>query len=271
MIKFVADAWLSVFPPAVKQDTYEVDQALLDARVQKIAQYAIAYLVTAFLVVVITARLQNSRLFTIAAYGMPLSILPMIFFPLIDSAIAETAADMAAVNEYLTVDKPPPAATRRIQSHLRAAELYVAKGGDVNKRNTLRTHLLSYLLNRECNFPDRFKVFKLLMDNGAHILAVTQVITTNFDLAVSNPDPAFLEYLVKQKKVKKEDVEADQFNHWLNIGHTKSALLLKELGLDINVQRNGKTALQTLQEDNEQRPMNKHTHIKALIACSPSN
>lgn len=109
------------------------------------------------------------------------------------------------------------------------------------------------------------------MDNGAHILAVTQVITTNFDLAVSNPDPAFLEYLVKQKKVKKEDVEADQFNHWLNIGHTKSALLLKELGLDINVQRNGKTALQTLQEDNEQRPMNKHTHIKALIACSPSN
>jgi hypothetical protein len=252
-------------------DVYEVDQALLDARVHKIAQYAIAYLVTAFIVVVITAQLQNSRLFTIAAYGMPFSILPMIFFPMIDSAVAEKTADIAAVNAYLTVDKPSAGATRRIQSHIRAAELYVAKGGDVNKRNAFKAHLLSHLLNRECDYPDRFKVFKLLIDKGADILATTQVVITNFDLAVSNPDPAFLEYLVKQKKVKKEDVEADQFNHWLNIGHPKSALLLKELGLDINIQKNGKTALQTLSEGSEERPMNKAAHIKALTTCLSSN
>jgi hypothetical protein len=220
------------FKPAVDQNSCTIDQKLLDERTQKTARTALISLAAVFALVLITSPISHTWVFSLLLTAMPLTLVPMFVLPAIHSAIAERSANIKAVDEYLAVPPPSVAATMRIQSNIRAAELLVDKKGYVNRENVVKARPISYLVTNECNFPGRFQVFKYLIEHGAFITP------QEVECAVCNSNSCFLEHLIKIGKVTKAKYIGNQFNYWTTIGSPKTGLLLKELGFDPNVTNN---------------------------------
>jgi hypothetical protein len=222
-------SWVPLVTPAVKSDSCEVDCELLEARVTKLFFFYIGLSAVslcslfvypaAFIPIYLTALVSAAVLFTVR---------------LLDEWIAKRAANVKAVNEYLTMNYPSEAATQRILYHLSAAQLLVKKSkpGDINKINEVGDSLIGALPG----YGSKLEVFKLLVDHGADLKATNRHRVSAFKTIVEIEDPAHLEYVLKNKKVIPSDFTPDQqVTFWLNVRNSKAIHLLKYYGFNINI------------------------------------
>ena len=225
--------WVPLISPAVKEGFCEVDHSLIQSRIGKVGLAAIALLVAAFVI---------ASACPAASFLIPLPTLLLFLIPL-DSWIAERAANVKAVNEYLDMNYPSRGATFRIQHNLGAARLLVSRNGNLNKLNEEGNHLLGYI-------PD-LNVFKHLVDHGINLKGIDRYGTPFFQQIVEESNPAFLEYVLTQNKVAAADfTPAQQVGLWLHLGNLKAGPMLARHGFDVNVRGDrGFTPLLTLVKD----------------------
>lgn len=249
--------WIPLLTPAVKEDYCDVDYSLLSSRIVTVGIAIIATMGSSMLL---------AASFPIAAINaVPLSVLLFGILPL-DSWIAERAANVKAVNEYLNMSYPSKSATSRIQHNFKAAQLLVSKNGDVNKVNEEGDKLLAYV-------PD-LNIFKLLIDHGVDVKSLDKYGTPYFQRAVEDENPAYLEYILRSSKAKSTDFDSKQQMHfWKNLGSVKAGYLLKSYGFDINIKDNeGYTPLLRIVENASGRFYTRNklgigAHVSALLNC----
>ncbi len=204
---------IPVIYPALEQNSCVIDKSLLAYRVAAVAKIAFAMLVLAIPLAAISP-LSSMALVVLSALSHAL--------PRLDSWRAESAADAKAVNEYLQMQHPTVAARWRVVANPKLISLLVKKKGDVNKTD-------------ECGFPIAnsirdfdFDTFKCLVDGGMDMRS------SLYDL-VGKKDPAFLEYVLTQNKVKASDfTESEQNALWLQLRNQESGILLLRSGFNIN-------------------------------------
>jgi len=128
--------------------------------------------------------------------------LPLIGLIPLGEWIAEKAANVKAVNEYLTQAFPSQSACSRIQDNFKATRLLINKKGDVNKLDEEGHSLLGSIC-----FPS-LDVFKLLVSHGIDIKGVGRYEESCFQRAVENENPAYLEFILKNNLIKTEDFDS---------------------------------------------------------------
>jgi hypothetical protein len=248
---------LPLLTPAVKEDSCEVDHELLSSRINAVGIAAIGAMVASMILV--TA-------FPTAIFATHLSCLLVLGISLpLDMWLAERAADIKAVNEYLNMSYPSKSATFRIQCNFKAAQLLVSKNGDVNKVNQEGNGLLAFCPN--------LRVFKLLINYGANIKSLDKHGIPYFQRAVEDENPVYLEYILKSKKVKPDDFDpTQQVDFWTNLGSIQAGSLLKNYGFNVNVRdkKEYTPLLKIVKEASIMLYMRKlgiSAHISTLLNC----
>jgi hypothetical protein len=247
--------WVPLLTPAVKQDSCNVDHDLLFSRIYTIA---IAIIGTAGIL---------SAVFPAAIIAIPLFPILSMGIVFLDMWIAERAANVKAVNEYLKMSYPSKSATFRIQHNFKAAQLLIDKMGDLNKINEEGLRLLEYA-------PD-INVFELLTSHGANIKTLDKNGISYFERAVANENPAYLDSILRNSLVKPEDFNpTEQIKFWTNLGSVKAAYLLKQFGFNVNVRDNeGYTPLLRVVKDHALIPFRMvrklgiEAHVTTLLNC----
>jgi len=211
--------WIPLLTPAVKENSCEVDDHLLNSRITVVVKAALVVLVSTMLLAIA---------FPTAISTMPLSFLLFGGAPLLDWWIAERATNLKAVNEYLGKAPPSKSATFLIQHNLKAAQLLIRKKGDINKVNECRARLLEFCSNLD--------VFKLLIDHGADIKGLGFCGFSYFHSVVKDENPAYLEYVLKKGKAAPCDFDAtEQIQFWQMLGSIRAGHLLIKHGFNVNI------------------------------------
>jgi hypothetical protein len=186
-------------------------------------------IVTALLIITIYP-ITSVALFAIIVAAM-LSP-PLIVEPL-DEWIAQKAANVKAVGQYLNMRLPSPSATSRIQHNLSAAQLLVRtskKGEVVNKIDSDGYRLLDDQPN--------LNIFKLLIDHGADVRMLSKDKMTYFEKAIKDKEirPDYLKYVLETGKVTPEHFTPDQQVHfWTKVDRFEIGQLLIKYGFNVNV------------------------------------
>jgi len=228
-------AWLPA--PAVKKDSCEVDNSLLDSRFHKIFLAAMAGLLVTYTVAL---ALKSVAILQVGTFTTCLIFFTMI---ILDKRRADKAVLAKAVNEYLEKPFPSPLATRLMQTNISAVKSYLNQKGNPNKVNVVGNPLLSC----HCNLD----IYKLLLANEANVFCVNSIGSTCFREALENSKPDYLRSILATKRVKLEDFTNDQqVEFWESVGCGASGLLLKDYGFDPNIKnKEGYTALILLVKD----------------------
>jgi len=210
--------WLPLLTPAVKENSCEIDNSLLELRIAVVVAAALAVLVPAMLLTI--------------AFPMAISVVPLSFLLLgampLDTWIAERAANLKAVDEYLNNRFPSGSAAFRLRNNFKAVQLLIHRKGDVNKVDERGERLLDYCSNLD--------IFKLLINNGANIKGINKFGTSYFQKAIENRNPAYLEYVLKKDKAAPLDFNAtEQIQFWQNLGNIGAGHLLIKHGFNVNI------------------------------------
>jgi len=210
----ISSATSSYFAPVLK-DPFTVDYDQINARAQKVARVGLAVLLVFPLIHwYVPVHLINAVSWVVT--GLYLAVL--YGKPQLEVAWSARAADENAVTEYLDADKPDERARERIAYSVRAAELYLLRAGDPNKKDEKGKFLV------ESNAPSE----KLMIRHGFDLS------TCRFDLACRN-----IRKLVKESVLKVEDLAPKMFTRdeqsqlWLR--SEDNCRWLKEHGHDVNV------------------------------------
>ena len=246
--------------PALKKNSCDVDYDLLGKRIAAVAIVCIGIGVVPLLMPSLFSAIPLTGLLSLIA--SPVVIICGV--PLLDWHLSEIAANVKAVNQYLTQPHPSKSATSRIQYNFSAAKLLVSKQGDLNKLNTEGEHLLNYT-------PDP-KIFKLLVRHGANIKAVDQHGVSFLRRAAEETNAAYLRYLLKTHQITPQNLSAnEQVDLWVNIGSGQAGHLLRQYGFNPNIRDDrGYTPLLTVVK----RPYRYSTgglcsgaHVNVLLQC----
>lgn len=230
--------------PALEQNSCVVDQSLLKSRVAAIAKVAFAMLVLAIPMAALSP-IGSLALVVLSALSYAL--------PLLDSWRAESAADVKAVNEYLQMERPSTAATKRIQNNPKLLSELVKRKGDVNKLDETGDSCIPSLNELD------FATFKYLIDTG-------KSCRTLFREIVRLKNSTFLDYVLTQNKVKASDfTEVEQHNVWKGLGCKESGDLLRRYQFNINSRNSaGCTPLMVAADSGTEES---NERVKMLLAC----
>lgn len=226
--------WIPIITPAVNENSCEVDHFLLIARIATIFFTSISFLVVSLL-------LCPHGMFCVICIISP----SLMGLPSIDWWLANKAANIKAVDEYVKKNAPSTSATYRIIKNLSAAKLLVSEGGDLNKLNEKGQRFFSstYALGSD------MKVFQYFVDQGIDLITKTDSKNkTIFRSIVERENPEYLRYVLSNNKVKPNDINTDeQVELWINIGSSKTGKILHQYEFNVNVRdKEGFTPLHRL-------------------------
>lgn len=255
-------AVISLIPlvsPALKKDSCKLDYDLLGKRIMAV------FLVCIGLTIAVPFALPCvfSASLTGLLIWITLPIVTICAVPLLDWHLSNVAADVKAVNEYLTQPYPSKSAAFHIQHHFSAAQLLVNKQGNLNKLTTEGEHLLGYLADP--------KVFKLFIQQGANIRAADQYGVSVLQRAVAEKKAVYLKHLLKTQTITPQTLSPDeQVDLWTKIGSGEAAHLLRHYGFNPNIRdHRGYTPLLEVVK----RPYSSldrlsiGTHVTVLLQC----
>lgn len=202
--------YIPLLTPALLKNSCNVNDELLIKRVIVVA-----------LPIIFGCAIASTFVGSYAALG--LLVIPIVKY--LDRRSTERVADQIAVNEYLDLkNEPSRDAIFRIQHHLSAVQLLIAKKGDLNRKLALDHSLIRYVFS--------IKIFELLIRHGADIKGI-------FGDLVVKKDSRYLEFVLKSGKIKFTDFTPDQqVAFWLGVDQS-AGKLLKQYGFDVNI-RNSK-------------------------------
>jgi hypothetical protein len=233
-------SWVPLVTPAVKSDACEIDRELLEVRIQKVFSFAFpigAMSIVTVLLIGTIYPVAGMALSLIAATAM---LTPLIVEPL-DRWIAEKAANVKAVGEYLSMPFPSPLATRRIQHNLSAVQLLVRtskKGEVVNKIDSDGYRLLGEVVDRHRLLENQrnLNIFKLLIDHDADVTMLDRAGITYFEMIIEKRELDYLKYILESRKVTPEHFTADQqVRFWTKVNRFAIGQLLVKHGFNVNV------------------------------------
>lgn len=212
---------IPLWTPAVEEDFCEVDHPLLIARCKVIGVICLPFILA-----------LGTLSITLPAATVAIPFVPLLvpFIMMFEGRIARRAADVKAVNEYLTMEAPSESASSYIRHHLTAAQLLVRQQGNLNKKDINGNPLLHFISHMD------LKVFKLLINHGANVKATNRYGSSCFEEAVENKNPGYLEYILRKGQAKPQDfTPSQQVKFWTLLKCQKAGRLLKCYYFDPNI------------------------------------
>jgi hypothetical protein len=221
----------------------DINENLITSRIQKIALVSLVTFLGCLVLLTEIPAMASFAFVGAVISGTVLVTLPLTSY--IYRLYENRVANKKAVQDFLKAT-PCASARRRVLGNLKLVQSL-----NLNDLNKLELNYFDLINNPKYNHkPLGLNVFKYLIDSNVNVLYNINFNSSILNGAVRSTNPAYLEHLLKTKKVTPNDLTNDQqFKLWLIVGCAESASLLNQYGFDVNVINTlGYTPLQRLSD-----------------------